>query len=198
MVKTAQPATPEININLMPTPGPTGRTGEIVRWVLTVGRYLIIATEIIALVIFFVGIKLSADKNNIKEQVDNLKSSVSSESNINFEKEFRDLQQKINEIKRQRASHFQSNIVITEFLKLLPQGMSLGSLEVKEDEVVFSGSFASPSELQTMVSVFSESNKIIGLDISDLNSPSEKNPSYTFTATANIVRSKFLEKEATK
>ena len=198
MARAAQPATSEININLMPSPGPSGTAGEVVRWILTIGRYLIIVTEIVALIIFFVGIKLSADKNDLKEQVENLKTSVSSDSNVAFEKEFREIQQKINEIKKQRAGHFPSNVVVTEFLKMLPQGMTLGSLEVKEDEVVFSGSFTSPSELQTLVAVFSESEKITGLDISDLNSPSEKNPLYTFTATANIVQSKLQQKEAAK
>ncbi|OGY26614.1 MAG: hypothetical protein A2Z24_02225 [Candidatus Woykebacteria bacterium RBG_16_44_10] len=198
MARAAQSETSEININLMPSPGPSGTAGEVVRWILTIGRYLIIVTEIVALIIFFVGIKLSADKNDLKEQVENLKTSVSSDSNVAFEKEFREIQQKINEIKKQKTTHFPSNVVVAEFLKMLPQGMTLGSLEVKEDEVVFSGSFTSPSELQTLVAVFSESEKITGLDISDLNSPSEKNPLYTFTATANIVQSKLQQKEAAK
>ncbi|OGY21292.1 MAG: hypothetical protein A2126_02480 [Candidatus Woykebacteria bacterium GWB1_45_5] len=198
MVRSAQPATPEININLMPAPRPSGTAGAAVQWVLTVGRYLIIFTEIVALAIFVLGIKLSADKNDLKEQVENLKVAVSSDSNVAFEKEFREIQQKINEIKKQRANHFPSSVVVTELLKMLPQGLSLNSLEIKEDEVVFSGSFTSPSELQTLVSVFSESEKITGLDISDLNSPSEKNPLYTFKATANIIQSKFKSKEASK
>ena len=191
MANTAPRTSPEININLMPTRGPSGTAGTAVAWVLTVGRYLIILTEVVALVIFVLGIKLSSDKNDLKDEIQVLGDSISHQSD--FEQEFRGVQLQISEIKNQRSSRSLNNVVVTEFLKLLPQGMTLKSFEIKVNEITFSGSFTTPSELQTMVYVFSESEKITGLDITDLNSPTEKNPLYTFTAQANINRAKFKE-----
>jgi len=191
MARAAQKETAEININLMPTPGPAGTVGTALQWVLTIGRYLIIAAEIIALVIFVLGIKLSADKNDLKESVQTLSKQVSSQKN--FESEFRAVQQQINEIKKEKDAHFPDNLVVAEFLKLLPQGMTLTSLEVKGGQVVFSGEFSSPSQLQTLVASFSGSKKITGLDITELNSPSEKNPLYSFSAKANVIQASFRE-----
>jgi hypothetical protein len=196
MVKAAQKTSSEININLMPRMGPPGTFGTAIQWVLTTGRYLIIATEIIAIVIFVLGIKLSADKNDLKERIKNLSGQISSQNK--FETEFRAVQKQINEIKREKTAHFPDNLVVDEFLKLLPQGITLKSLEIKEGKVVFSGEFSSPSQLQTLVASFSESKKITGLDITELNSPSEKNPVYSFTAKATIVQATIKKESEVK
>lgn len=191
MAKAAQKEIPELNINLLPSAGPSGTLGTAIGWTLTIGRYLIILTEIIAISIFILNIKFSTDKQSLKENIQSLSREVSAQSE--FEGEFRFVQQRINEIKTQRDAHFPENLVITEFLKLLPQGMKIDSLEIKDDEVTFSGSFPTPDQLQTLVSSFAKSdqNKFIGLDIAELNSPSEKNPLYTFKAQVRLVPSNF-------
>ena len=191
MAKAAQKEIPELNINLLPSRGPSGTLGTAVSWTLTIGRYLIILTEIIAISIFILNIKLSTDKQNLKENIQSLSGEVSAQSD--FETEFRFVQQRINEIKTERTNHFPENLVTTEFLKLLPKDMKIDSLEIRSDEITFSGSFATPDQLQTLISSFSKSdqNKFVGLDIAELNSPSEKNPLYTFKAQAAVVQTSF-------
>jgi len=189
MAKAALKDTPEININLLPSAGPSGTLGTAVHWTLTVGRYLIIITEIIAISIFVLNIILSTEKQTLKEDIQRLSGEVANQAD--FEREFRLVQRRINEVGAVKAAHFPENIVVTEFLKILPQGMALDSLEIGSGEVVFSGSFPTPDQLQTLVSSFSESERLVGLEIDELNSPSEKNPLYTFKARAVVVESKF-------
>jgi Tfp pilus assembly protein PilN len=189
MAKAALKDTQEININLLPGAEPSGMLGTGIHWTLTIGRYLIILTEIVAISIFVLNVKLSTDKTGLKDDIQNLSGRVSSEAS--FEKEFRSTQQRIDEVKQEKDTQFSKSAVAAEFLKLLPEGMQIDSLEVKADEVAFSGSFSSPNQLQTLVSSFSSSKKILGLDIAELYSPSEKNPLYTFKAKAAVVEANF-------
>ena len=195
MAKAAQNKTPEININLMPGEESSEKAGGAVHWALTVGRYLIIITEIVAIAIFVLSIKLSSDKQNLKENIKSLTGQVSVQKD--FEREFRTVQQRINGVKVLKSAHFETNLVVNEFLKLLPQGLTLDSLKLDESEISFSGSFTSPQQLRTLIFAFSQSGKLVGLDISELNSPSEKNKAFTFSASAIINRTAFSEKGVT-
>jgi hypothetical protein len=194
MVKAARKDTPEININLLPGEEPTGTLGTATHWALTAGRYLIIITEIVAIAIFILSIKLSTDKQGLKDDIQVLGDQVSAQSEL--ETEFRLVQQRINEIKTQRSAHFQNNLVVAQFLKLLPKGMKLETLTIEEAEISFSGSFNTPKQLQTLISTFQGSDKLVGLDISELESPSEKSKNYTFSAKASIIQANFSEEVA--
>jgi len=193
MAKAARKEEAELNINLMPVARPAGPTGEVIHWVLTIGRYFVIFTEIIALAIFVLGIKLASDKNTLKSDIGSLQKQVSSDENVRFEQSFRSVQKRIQEVARLRKSHFETGPVVSEYLTLLPQGMTLKSLNLKEGELTFSGFFSTPDQLQTLVSSLYGSDKITGLDISDLNSPTETNTSYSFTAKATIIPTNFEE-----
>jgi len=189
MVKTAPKGVPDINIDLLKDSGPSNRAGEAVHWLLNVGRYLIIITEIIALAIFLLSIKLSVDKNNLKDDVSNLSGQVSAQES--FENEFRNTSKRFSEVKRLGAVHFETNKVLSEFLKLLPKGMTLNSFKVGgeefgSEELEFSGEFSDPKQLQTLVLSFSKSNKLVGLNINELDHPNEDNPKFTFKATSLI------------
>jgi len=191
MVKAAQ-SKPEINIDLMPgRQEPAGTTGTAVHWALTIGRFLVIGTEIIAIAIFALSVKLSADKQDLKESIKSLTSIVSAQED--FEKDFRTTQNRINEVRNKRLNHFLSNKLLSEFLGLLPTGMTLDSLDVKDGEMAFSGSFASPKELQTLISSFSKSEKIVGLNIIKLAHPTESSKEFKFSASAIIISSQFEE-----
>lgn len=195
MAKAAQTESPEININLLPSAQPSGTLGVAISWTLTIGRYLIILTEIVAIAIFVLNIILSTQKQTLKDSIKGLADGVSGQAD--FERDFRFWQRRINEVKAVKDAHFPENTVVAEFLKVLPQGMVLDSLEVRSDEIAFSGSFPTPDQLQTLVSSFSDpnQNKFIGLDIGELNSPSEKNPLYTFKAKAAVVSASFKNKK---
>ena len=193
MAKTAQNKASEININLMPSKEPSGTAGAATHWALTVGRYLIIVTEIVAIAVFILSIKLATDKQTLKEDIQRLGNEISQQRD--FENEFRLVQQRVNEIRRQRDTHFQNNLVVTEFLKLLPKGMVLETLVFDGSEISFSGEFDNPKQLQTLINAFSKSDKLVGLDISELESPSEKSERFTFSASGIVVQSNFEQAE---
>lgn len=190
MAKSAQEQ--EININLMPgREEPKGTVGRAINWALTVGRVLVIATEIVAIAIFALSIKLAADKQDLKEDVRSLSALVQSKET--FENEFRTVQSRIENVKANESKHVFTSKAVDEFLLLLPEGLTLNSLDLADGELVFSGEFESPRELQTLISSFSTSTKIIALNLVSLEHPNDNNPNFTFTASALVLTSEFQE-----
>jgi hypothetical protein len=187
----AAPKPQELNINLIQKEQVTGTPSEIIHWVLTVGRYLVIATEIVALATFGLAIKFSADKNDLKQRIKLAQSEVETKAACHSEDpegfcedRFRNIQNRINKIKTVRNSQFYQNQVVTEFLDLLPNGFKLKTLEVDNEKIAFTGSFATSIQLQTLITSFSDSEKITDLDIEELVSPTNTDPNFNFKASA--------------
>jgi len=181
-----------ININLMPKEEIGGVLGETIHWVLTIGRYLIIGTEIVALATFGISLKLTIDKNNLNKSIENAQQSI--DSKAGFEREFREVQAKLNNINDLRNRHFKSYLAIKEFNKLLPQGIKLTDLSISQTEISFSGSFPTAAQLHTLINSFNSSNKLISLEIDELNSPSIEDPKFTFSAKTLVVSTAFTGK----
>ena len=179
----------EININLMPQQEVKGTLGTTINWILGVGRYLIITAQIIALVAFGLSLKLTIDRNNLTTSIKSSQSVIDSKSE--FEQEFREVQGKLQNIKELRAKQFKNHLVIQEFNNLLPKGINLTNLNIDDNTLSFAGSFPTAAQLHTMINSFNSSTKIVALDITELNTPSEEEPKFTFNAEAAIVTSPF-------
>jgi len=183
-----------ININLIPQKEIGGALGETIHWVLTIGRYLIIGTEIVALATFGLSLKLTIDKNNLNKSIENAQQSIDDKSK--FESEFREIQTKLNNISDLRNRHFKSYLAMEEFINLLPQGIQLTDLSLSQTEISFSGSFPRAAQLHTLINSFNRSGKLVSLEIDELNSPSTENPKFTFSAKTLVVGAAFTGKDS--
>lgn len=202
MPKAAQNPS-ELNINLLPKESPVTTRGSAIHWVLTIGRYLIIITEVVAISTFLLGIYLAKEKNDLKASLKLKQSQVEAFQNCDktkpeefCEDRFRKIQDQINQVALIRSSQFQNNQVLTEFSKLLPIGLALDDLAIDQTNLTFSGSFPDPQQLQTMINSFNNSEKITALDITSLSKDSTGN--YKFSAQAVIKLASFIATKDTK
>ncbi|MDP2670875.1 MAG: hypothetical protein Q8P13_00175 [bacterium] len=197
MAKAAQKPQ-ELNINLLQKEEVGGVTGDLIKWVLTIGRYLIIVTEIIALATFLFGIKLAADKNDLKGKVAAAKIDVDTKAKCNeadptafCEDNFLALQDRINQVGSGKNTQIQTSAVVKEFLSLLPNELNLTTLSLESGKISFNGYFPDSVTLQTLIISLGSSKSITDLDIQELNSPSSKNTNFTFKAEAVIDTQQF-------
>lgn len=188
----AAPKSPELNIDLLPKEG-TG--GGAIHWILTIGRYLIIITEVVALATFVIGILLSKEKNDLKSSIKAKSAEVATyqkcskdDDTVFCEQNFRKVQTQLNQIAQIRDNHFPTNEVVREFLVLLPIGVEITQFSLEANDVRFSGSFLTERELQTLINSFNRSEKLTNLDITEL----VKEEDFKFTATAQIEKSVIL------
>ncbi len=195
MPKAAQKPS-DLNIDLLPNESPINSSNTAVHWSLTVGRYLIIATEVLALTIFLFGVWLSKEKNDLKNSikykqasVDQLQKCDQNKPDEFCEDRFRKVQDQINQTALIRNSQFEQNKVLTEFAHLLPIGLTLDSITSDGKLITFSGTFPDPQQLQTMINSFNSSKKITNLDITALSK--ESDVSYKFSASTTINKAAF-------
>lgn len=187
---------PDLNIDLLPKESLISSSNTAVHWALTVGRYLVIVTEIIALATFLLGIYLAKEKNDLKDSiknkqatVDNLQKCDENDLEAFCEERFRKVQNQINQVAAIRSSQFEHNDVLTEFTKLMPIGLVLDSMLIDGRELTFSGVFPNPTQLQTMIDTFNKSGLINNLDITTL--AQERPGEYKFSAVATINKAAF-------
>jgi Tfp pilus assembly protein PilN len=191
----AAPKSTDLNIDLLPKSTASATSGEAVHWALTVGRYLVIFTEIVALGAFLIAIWLSKEKNDLKVSVKQKQAEIAQYQNCDpsdtekfCEDRFRKIQTQINQIVSLENSQDQNNKVMSELLTLLPVGIKLESLGIDKNQLDFSGSLPSETELQTLIKSINNSSKITTLDITSLT---KENNVLKFTATAEIERAGF-------
>lgn len=195
MPKAAQKS-PDLNIDLLPKSTPSGTTGEAVHWALTVGRYLVIFTEIVALGAFLVAIWFSKEKNDLKTSIKQKQAEITvlqscdpKDKNKFCEDRFRKIQTQINQVVSLESSQIENNKVLSELLTILPVGIKLESLAIEKNQLTFSGTLPSETELQTLIKSINNSTKITGLDVTSLT---RENNLLKFTASASIQRSSFF------
>ncbi len=199
MPKAAQKST-DINIDLLPKSTPSGTTGEAVHWALTVGRYLVIFTEVVALGAFLVAIWFSKEKNDLKTSIKQKQAEITvyqtcdSKDKTKFcEDRFRKVQGQINQVVSLENSQVENNKVLSELLTILPVGIKLEGLGIEKNKLNFSGTLPSETELQTLIKSINSSTKITGLDVTSLT---RENNLLKFTASASIQRGVFATTES--
>ncbi len=182
-------ASPSLNINLLPQETIEVEKNSLLRWVLTIGRYLVIFTEVVAIGTFVFSIYLSTQKNNLRDSISQSEQQVrafqscdTTDKTAFCEDRFLRIQSQVNQISALRASQVQQNEVIAELFKLLPTNLKLKTLTIDGVNLSFSGTFPAEQQLQTLVDSFNKSEKITQLDLTSLT----KGTIFEFTATAYI------------
>ncbi len=191
----AAPKSPDLNIDLLPKSTPSGASGEAVHWALTIGRYLVILTEIVALGAFLVAIWLSKEKNDLKTTIKQQQTEITQYQTCDAqdldkfcEDRFRKVQTQIDQVVSLKNTQVENNKVFSELLTLLPVGIKLESLTLDKNQIAFTGTLPSETELQTLIKSINDSTKITGLDITSLT---KENNVLKFSATSSIQRGAF-------
>ena len=115
-------------INLLPQEELTESFGKLVSWILTLGRYIIILTEIVALGTFAYSVKLTIERNDLKESIIAQQDLI--EDSSKFENEFRLVQTRLQNLKSLESNHVFFEKILDELNSLLPIGVVLTELKV--------------------------------------------------------------------
>lgn len=183
MAKPA-PSVSQININLIPREELSGPLGRIILWFLGAGKIIILASEIIAILLFLFTIKLVSDNNNrgntIGESIQGISSKTSIETNL------RDAQTKLDDISQLKNPSLTLAPILDELESRLPSDVSLTELKLEGTTVTLTGNLHTAEGLQALISSLRDSKKIKDLEITQLTVPTSQSPVYSFTAIAKV------------
>ncbi len=107
--------------------------GQFLKWALTIGRWIVIFTELVVIVAFLSRFKLDRDLTDLYDRIEQKQAIIESVSA--FEEEFRLLQKKIKVIKGLEESQLGSEPLIFHLASTLPEDVYLNNLSIKEGEL---------------------------------------------------------------
>ncbi len=164
------------DINLIPqNEFETSNFGRILKWALSTFRVIVIITELIVMSAFLSRFWLDAKNSDLTDELNTTKRQVEAFSDI--ENEFRILQKKVN-IAKVIYNQKESNKIISNLLKYLPENVFLSTLSISDNHIAikaFSTTEQSIAQLMTNLENYKEIDEIILSQIS------------TDTSNANLI-----------
>lgn len=162
--------------------------GKLLKWSLTFGRYIIVGTEIIVLTAFFSRFKLDRQLTDLHEQISQKEAIV--KFNLEFEKEVREIQKQLSEIKNIEQNHDLSLKLLSFLGGNTPKEVVLKSLSLSSQEkITLSGVSPSTSSFVDFLARIRTSDKFSQVVLQDLSEQEGKG--LEFKLTANVSKKNF-------
>lgn len=146
--------------------------GRLLKWTLSVGRYIVITTELVVILAFLSRFKLDRDLTNLYEDIKQKQAIVESASG--FENEFRFLQKRlvtINELEKEQSA---TEEVIGELAALMPLDVALNNISVTNKEISLTATALSEQGLASFLNNLKASTKFDKLVLANISSGTER------------------------
>ncbi len=174
--------TAQVNINLAPKdPFFDTTLGKVLRWSLTVGRYIVIFTELV--VIFSFATRFTLDR-----RVTDLNDSIFQKESVI--KSYGDLEDKVRltqfQIEQYQQVEQLSNLadIFPILSAITPQDVRLDNLVIKPASVSLEGTTLTQSSFNTLINNIQLSGKFFNVTVDRIESDQEKNPGIHFVLHA--------------
>jgi len=162
-----------------------GRWGKILKWTLTVGRYIVIFTELVVILAFLSRFKLDRDLTDLGEKIKQQQAIVVSWSK--FEKEFRFLNKRLQAIEGFRKNQIESGEILEEIAGLLPFDIVISDFSVSDRQLDLSASALSERGLSAFLRNLKSSKKFKNITLTKLGLNTEKEIGIKFQVKGEIV-----------
>lgn len=158
--------------------------GRFFKWSLTVGRYIVIFTELVVILAFISRFKLDQDLAKLHEEVKHKQTIVSSFEEL--ENDVRLLQKRLEIIKKTGQESLRPYLLITELSKLTPIDVSFEELTIREKSILIKGSSLSNVGLSTFLNGLQTSNQFSQINLETVSSKGRKDPTLKFELSAQL------------
>lgn len=108
--------------------------GKFLKWLLNIGRWIVIVTELIVIIAFLSRFKLDRDLTNLNETIKQKQAIII--ASASFEKEFRFLQKKLTVIEGLEKLQIKSDQVLSIFSQITPAGIQLSNFMIDDERKI--------------------------------------------------------------
>jgi Tfp pilus assembly protein PilN len=180
------PKSVSFDINLTPKdPFFATPLGKILKWALSVGRYVVIFTEVIVIVSF-------VSRFTLDRQITDLNNSINQKVNVidsfgELEDNVRTTQKMIDDYKQvaQSTKILKTFPALTE---VTPQGVILRQLTIRPNQIAISGTTFSQENLNIFISNLTLSEYFTDIDVSRIESDPQQDSNFSFAISAQIAK----------
>lgn len=180
------------SINLLHKVNSSTSMDKILTWALSVGRWIVIFTELIVIGAFIWRFSLDIKLSNLKEEIETQKNHIKAFSSV--EQEFRLVQKRINSVAGALNSQPDIKGIFSEFNKSFPltTDLSINKLNWNKNTISISGEAIDEKTISIFENNLRSSEMVTSVNLTNVNlkveeklTPDEKNL-YEFSLVANI------------
>ena len=178
------PKTVSFDINLAPKdPFFETALGKLLKWALSVGRYIVIFTEIIVIISF-------VSRFTLDRQITDLNNAITQKQNVigsfgDLENNIRTTQKVIEDYKQIE----QSTEILNTFpalAEVTPPGVTLRQLNIRPTQVAISGTTFSQENLNTLINNLTLSQYFSEVEVNRIESDPQEESNFSFSISAQI------------
>jgi len=175
--------TTKININLIPK-DPFFNTvlGKTLRWALSVGRYIVIFTELIVILSFVARFTLDRQLTNLNDSIH--QKQVNIESYGDLEEKVRLIQAKSDQY-QQIEQHANIIDIFPVLTKITPKDIRLDELTIKPTKISMSGRSLSQESLNILINNFQLSASFFDIVVDRIEAGDDQDPGFNFLISAD-------------
>ena len=164
--------------------------GKILRWVLTVGRWIVITTELVVILAFLSRFKLDKDLTELNEKIKEQQAIINASSG--FEKEFSFLQKRLSNIEDLRKTQTEGAQVLNQLAELTPVDVRLESISVADKKISLTATALSEGGLATLLQNLKTSPGFTKVIVSKISLETAKEAGINFNLTSEFKESRGL------
>ncbi|MBU3957115.1 PilN domain-containing protein [Patescibacteria group bacterium] len=178
-------AAPKSNIEFLPQEDWEKTSfGRFLKWLLTIGRYIVIFTELIVILAFLSRFKLDRDLTDLYEEIEAKQAII--QTSVDFESDFRFLQKQLSTIQGLRKDQLQTKQLMEEIAALTPIDVYFSDLSITGDKASFTANALSEAGLATFINNLKKSSRFSNLKIGSLAIGTGEGIGITFTLESQI------------
>lgn len=171
-----------LQVNLLPKDSfSESLVGKILLWALSIGRYLVVFTELIVILSFLSRFKLDRDLTDLNTAIERQLAVVKSYGSL--EAEFRALQLRLEQVSAIGRQN-QLSRVIGGVVNYLPPDVRLKSLSFDERGLIVDGTALSSRGLTLFIQSLQRHPNIADIELSRVETEGENNPEISFSLQA--------------
>ena len=176
---------PKKEINLLPREDFEKRPiGKFLIWSLTVGRWIVVVTELIVILAFLSRFKLDRDLTNLYESIREKQNIIA--ASAGFEKDFRSFQTRLSNSDKIIKNQLGIVEIISAVSSVTPPEVALTKLSYSTSEIQIAGQALSEMGLKTFLSGLKQSSLLTEVNLGNINQDIETDTGIKFTLTAKI------------
>jgi len=180
-------AAPKSTIEFLPKENWEKTTaGKILKWALSVGRYIVILTELVVILAFLSRFKFDRELTDLHEDIKQKQTVV--EASQDFEQEFRLLQKRLLALNDLGKKRLQSTQVLTDLTDCLPIDTYLADLNISKENVSLAATALSANGLATLINQLQQSILFENIALTNVGVEAEKTVGIKFEVKINLAQ----------
>jgi hypothetical protein len=158
--------------------------GKFLKWLLNVGRWIVIVTELIVIMAFLSRFKLDRDLTNLNETVKQRQAIIS--ASADFEKEFRFLQKRLTTIEDLQKNQVEADKILDLFTQVTPVGIQLSNFSFKDKIASLTASADSETTFAVFLKNLKQEPRLVNLSIDKVSISEEQFGQVAFNLRAEV------------